>query len=72
MKETTEAAGYDAIDLTYYRLNGDIRIVEDKFVENFTRRFAENLANNGNYEITIHDISEIPPRVSLKVRTGVT
>ena len=56
LKESTEAAAYDAIDLTYYRLSGDIRIVEDKFVENLTRRFAENIErtsqNNGNSSTT--------------------
>ena len=39
IKEATEAAMYDSIDLTYYRLNGEIRTVEDKFVENLWKLF---------------------------------
>ena len=38
LKETNEAAMYDSIDFSYYRLTGDIKIVEDKFAENFARR----------------------------------
>ncbi|HOO68175.1 MAG TPA: DUF5411 family protein [Bacilli bacterium] len=72
LKETTEAAAIDAIDLTYYRLNGEIRIVTDKFVENFTRRFAENLGDYGNYYIIVEDINETPPKVSVKVKTSIT
>jgi hypothetical protein len=72
LKESAEAAAYDAIDLTYYRLNGDIRMVEDKFVENFTRRFAQNIGSNGNFNITIQEITGNPPRISIKVSTGIT
>src|SRR5574344_1147721 len=71
-KEVAEASMIDAIDLTYYRLNGDIRIVEDKVVENYVRRFANNITNYANYEITIQDVNETPPRISVKVRTGLT
>ena len=70
IKESTEAAAYDALDLTYYRLSGDLRIVEDKFVENLTRRFAENISK-GNYKIVVEDINEMPPKISLRVETGV-
>jgi hypothetical protein len=72
LKESAEAAAYDAIDLAYYRLNGDLRMVEDKFVENFTRRFAQNIGNNGNYNITIQEITGNPPRISIKISTGIT
>jgi hypothetical protein len=72
LKESAEAATYDAIDLAYYRLNGDLRMVEDKFVENFTRRFAQNIGNNGNYNITVQEITGNPPRISIKVATGIT
>lgn len=70
IKESTEAATYDSIDLAHFRVNGSIRIVEDKFVENLTRRFAEN-TSLGNYRIVIEDINENPPKISLKVETGV-
>ena len=71
IKESTQAAALDALDLTYYRLNADFRIVEDKFVENLTRRFAENVTI-GDYTIIVEDINEMPPKVSLRVRSGVT
>ena len=70
IKESTEAAAFDALDLTHYRLNGTLRIVEDKFVENLTRRFAENISKS-NYKITVEDVNEMPPKVSLRVETGV-
>jgi hypothetical protein len=71
LKETTEAAMYDAIDLAYYRTKGKIRIVEDKFVENLTRRFAESATLNREYNIVVHEINEEPPRVSLSIGTYV-
>ena len=72
LKETAEAASYEAIDLQYYRLNGDLRIVEEKFVENFTRRWAENVSALTDYNIKVEAINEIPPRISVSVRTSVT
>ena len=71
IKESTEASAFDALDLTYYRLSGNLRIVEDKFVENLTRRFAENVTI-GNYTIVVEDINEMPPKVSLRVKSGIT
>jgi len=70
IKESTEGAAFDAIDLAHYRLNGTLRIVEDKFVENLTRRFAENISKS-NYKIVVEDVNEMPPKVSLRVETGV-
>ncbi|MDD2377906.1 MAG: DUF5411 family protein [Bacilli bacterium] len=67
LKETTEAAMYDAVDLAAYRKNGVIRIDREKFVENFVRRFAENASLARTYVIEIYDINETPPKVSLKV-----
>lgn len=67
LKETTEAAMYDAIDLASYRENGIIRIDREKFVENFVRRFAENASLSRTYVIEIYDVNETPPKVSLKV-----
>ena len=67
LKETTEAAMYDAIDLNAYRQYGLIRIDREKFVENFVRRFAENANLAREYRIEIYDVNETPPKVSLKV-----
>ncbi len=46
---------------------GTIRIIEEKFVESFTRRFAEAARGNTNYTVTIQDIDECPPKVSVTV-----
>lgn len=46
---------------------GTIRIVKEKFVENFIRRFAENSNLNTDYKIIFYDIDECPPKVSLKI-----
>ncbi len=70
LKETTEAAMYDAIDLSFYRQTGVVRIVEAKFVENFVRRFAENADLSNRYKIEIFDVHEAPPKVSLRVSSA--
>lgn len=57
----------DALDLASYRKNGTIRIDEEKFVENFIRRFAENADLSNTYKIEIYDVNEEPPKVSLRV-----
>ena len=67
LKETTEAAMYDAFDLSAYRKELVIRIDREKFVENFVRRFAENASLARTYEIKIYDVNEEPPKVSLQV-----
>lgn len=67
LKETTEAAMLDAVDLAAYRKDGTVRIEEEKFVENFIRRFAENADLSNTYRIEIYDVNEEPPKVSLRV-----
>ena len=67
LKETTEAAMYDAFDLAAYRVDRTVRIDREKFVENFVRRFAENASLARTYEIKIYDVNEKPPKVSLQV-----
>ena len=69
LDETTKAAMYDAIDLSYYRENLGVRIDREKFVENFLRRFSENASLAKTYNIKIYDVNEEPPKVSLKVTT---
>lgn len=71
LRETTEAAMYDAIDMTEYRSNkGRIKINQEKFIENFIRRFAENASLAHTYRIDIYDVNEVPPKVSLKLSTA--
>lgn len=67
VKETTEAAMEDAVDLEYFRLNGLVRIDKEKFVESFLRRFADSVDNTRSYTIGFYDINEVPPKVSVKV-----
>lgn len=69
VKEITEAAMADAIDWAHFRKYGEIRIVKEKFVEDFTRRFAETVNINKTYNIKFYDIYEAPPKVSVKVTT---
>lgn len=70
LKETTEAAMYDSLDLAAYRTNGTIKIDTERFVESFIRRFAQNASLSHTYHIDIYDVNEVPPKVSLKLRTG--
>ncbi len=71
LKETTEAAMYDAFDLATYHTTGKIRIDAEKFTENFYRRFAENANLSRTYKIDIVDINEEPPKVSVRVSSSV-
>lgn len=67
LKETTSAAMVDAVDYSYYRLYGDIKIAKEKFIENFIRRFSESATMTKKYNISFYDIQEIPPKVSVKI-----
>ena len=69
LKETVEAAMFDAIDLSVYRQTGEVEMEEAKFVENFIRRFAESADLSNTYVIEIYDISTKPPKVSLRVKS---
>ena len=72
LKEISEAAMFDAIDITYYRETGDLKIIKEKFVENFTRRFAESTLLTGTgYTINFYNIMETPPKVTVEVNTGL-
>jgi len=70
LRETTEAAMFDSLDLAAYRADGTIKIDSEKFIENFIRRFAENASLAHTYKIDIYDINETPPKVSLVVSTA--
>lgn len=67
LKETTEAAMYDAFDYASYRSTGQIRIDREKFVEVFIRRFSENASLSRSYKVQFYDVNELPPKVSIKV-----
>jgi hypothetical protein len=67
VKETTDAAIEDSIDLVYLRTCGLYRIDKEKFVENFLYRFANSVDSTRDYNIKFYDINEVPPKVSVKV-----
>ncbi len=68
LKEATEAAMVDSIDVAYYRLTGEIKMSQEKFVENFTRRFTEvSTFGQGDYEIEFYQIIEYPAKVSIRI-----
>ncbi len=46
---------------------GTVRIVKEKFVESFVRRFAESATNNRDYKISFDDIDECPPKVTVTI-----
>ena len=70
IKEVTEAAMLDAVDLAYYRENGELKINREKFVESFLRRFAENVSITNTYTVDFYGIYEAPPKVSVKVSSS--
>ena len=80
LKEAMQAAMYESIDMQCYRLpdsvggcgGNKIKISEQKFIENFTRRFGETVTGDATrYEIKFYDIMEMPPKATVVV-TGVT
>ena len=69
LREVTEAAMVDAVDWAHYRKYGEVRIIKEKFVEVFVRRFSETVNINKRYNLKFYDIYEAPPKVSVKVTT---
>ena len=66
LRESVEAAMYDAVDLDYYRDQGELKIIEEKFVSSCTRRFFNSINGIGKgYQLTFYDIMESPPKVSV-------
>lgn len=74
LKEAMEASMLESVDYACYRIgdgcgNHDIKILEQKFVENFTRRFAASINGNvSEYEIQFYDIMEMPPKATVVIR----
>lgn len=75
LKEAMEAAMLESVDIACYR-NKDaegcgevIKISEQKFVENFTRRFLASVGGNATqYTIEFYDIIESPPKASVVIK----
>ena len=70
LKEVTESAMWDSVDYAYFRKEGVYKINQEKFVENFIRRYADNANLSRNYKIQFYDVNEIPPKVSVKVTSS--
>ena len=84
LKEAMEAAMIESVDWECFRLpisygdvtingcNGRLKISEQKFVENFTRRFATSISGDASkYSIEFYDIMEMPPKATIVV-SGTT
>lgn len=50
-------------------LMGEFKINKDVFTESFIRRFANNINNNKSYQVTIKEVIEYPPKVSVRIDT---
>ncbi len=72
LKETTEAALEDAVDLSYYREQSVIRMDKEKFAESFLKRFARSVDDRRYYQISFYDVNEIPPKVSVEVKSATS
>lgn len=72
LKEITEASMYDSIDLAYFRDTGELKIVKEKFVESFIRRFSNTTNINAeDYTINFYSIIESPPKVSIEITNNL-
>ena len=70
LKETTEAAMFDALDYSAYKKDETIRIDQERFVESFLRRFADNVDETRTYTIQFIDLNEVPPKVSVRINSN--
>lgn len=68
--ENGEIIKPDGSRYSYIGCNGKIKISEQKFVENFTRRFAASVNGDvDDYTIEFFDIIESPAKASVVVRS---
>lgn len=80
LREAMEAAMLESVDWACYRIDVDnggcgddeVKIIEQKFVENFTRRFSASISGDvTEYKIQFYDIIESPPKATVVI-TGKT
>ena len=81
LKEAMEAAMLESVDLACFRnsnisdgstgaCNGSVKISEQKFVENFTRRYVQSVGSDvASYKLEFYDIIESPPKATVKIVT---
>lgn len=70
VRECMEGAMIDSVDYGVYRNYGEIRIIREKFVENFIRRFSESVQPSKTYNIDFYEIYESPPKATVRVTTN--
>ena len=74
LKEAMEASMLESIDWACYRIGEDcgpdeVKISEQKFVENFTRRYAASASGSvTSYEIEFYDIIEKPAKATVVIK----
>ena len=77
LKEAMQASMLEAVDVACFRnsntdadgCNGKIKMSEQKFVENFTRRFAASVSGDvRKYTIDFYDIIEYPPKATVVIK----
>lgn len=69
LKEVTQSSMIDAVDFAYYRLYGNVKMSEQKFIESFLRRFADTTNLSNTYNVEFYDLYEVPPKVSVRIST---
>ena len=69
VKEITEASMIDAVDYSYYRKYGEIKINKEKFFFCFFRRFAETASLNTTYTVSFYGVYEAPPKASVEIKS---
>ena len=69
VKEITEASMIDAVDYSYYRKYGEIKINKEKYFESFFRRFAETASLNTTYTVSFYGVYEAPPKASVEIKS---
>lgn len=69
IKEITEASLVDALDYSYYRDYGEIKINKEKFYESFLRRFAETASLSTTYTVSFYGVYEAPPKASVEIKS---
>ena len=69
IKEITEASLVDAVDYSYYRDYGEIKINKEKFYESFLRRFAETASLSTTYTVSFYGVYEAPPKTSVEIKS---
>ncbi len=69
VKEITEASLIDAVDYSYYRTYGEIKINKEKFYESFIRRFAETASLSTTYTVSFYGVYEAPPKASVEIKS---